>query len=156
MIGGLSRSMEDQVSAIRELSSALATVNELSGSISAATGEQSESARQVSRAVENVSELTQSAASSAEELSLSTQELTGLAQKLQGLVGQFKVNRPAIPEAWAAGGSAADAPAARAVRLFRGESRRRGPRRELRHVRVAGVFFLRPADGQHQPKSLPP
>jgi methyl-accepting chemotaxis protein len=91
MIAGLSRSMGEQVEAIKSLTSALAAVSEMSLNISAATGEQSANAKQVSRAVENVNETTQAAATSAEELSSSTLELTAMAQKLQMLVGQFKI-----------------------------------------------------------------
>ena len=90
MIAELSHSMEEQVSAIKTLSTALAGVKEMSMNISAAAGEQSSNARQVSRAVENVNELTQAAASSAEELSTSTQELSGMALRLQQLVRRFK------------------------------------------------------------------
>ena len=51
MIGGLSRSIQDQVEAIMSLTGALAAVSEMSLNISAATGEQSSNAKQVSRAV---------------------------------------------------------------------------------------------------------
>jgi len=93
MIAGLSESMSQQVGAVKELSKALASVNEMSQSISAATEEQTTNSKQVSKAVESVNELTQAAASSAEELSGSTEQLSSMAQELQGMVGQFKIER---------------------------------------------------------------
>jgi methyl-accepting chemotaxis protein len=91
MIGVLSESMEQQVSAILELAKALANVSEMSQSISAATEEQTTNAKQVSKAVENVNELTQSAASAAEEMSSATEQLAGMAQELQRQMAQFKI-----------------------------------------------------------------
>jgi methyl-accepting chemotaxis protein len=90
MIVELSRSMAEQVAAIRDLSGALSNVNDMSRSISAATEEQTTSARQVSTAVENVNDVTQAAASAAEEMSSSTVQLSGMAKELQKLVAQFK------------------------------------------------------------------
>jgi methyl-accepting chemotaxis protein len=92
MIVDLSGAMGQQVSAIRDLASALENVNEMSRSISAATEEQTTNAKQVSKAVENVNELTQAAASAAEQMSSSTEQLTGMAQELQKLVAQFRVS----------------------------------------------------------------
>jgi methyl-accepting chemotaxis protein len=92
MIEALSNSMGEQVAAIQELATALASVNEMSLSISAATSEQTANARQVSKAVENVNELTQNAASSAEEMSAATAQLSMMAQELQKVVGQFKID----------------------------------------------------------------
>jgi methyl-accepting chemotaxis protein len=92
MIGALSGSMGEQVTAIQELAKALGNVNEMSLSISAATEEQTTNARQVSKAVENVNELTQTAAASAEEMSAATGQLSMMAQELQKLVAQFKID----------------------------------------------------------------
>ena len=91
MIGGLSQSISQQVAAVQQLSTALASVSEMSQSISAATEEQSVNAKQVSKAVENVNDITQSAASSAEEMSAATEQLSSMAQELQRLMGQFKI-----------------------------------------------------------------
>jgi methyl-accepting chemotaxis protein len=91
MIGALSISMEQQVSAILELAKALTSVSEMSQSISAATEEQTTNAKQVSKAVENVNELTQSAASAAEEMSSATEQLAHMAQELQRQMAQFKI-----------------------------------------------------------------
>ena len=91
MIGALSESMEQQVTAILELAKALANVSEMSQSISAATEEQTTNAKQVSQAVENVNELTQSAASAAEEMSSATEQLATMAQELQRQMAQFKI-----------------------------------------------------------------
>jgi methyl-accepting chemotaxis protein len=91
MIGALSESMSQQVTATHQLASALGNVNEMSSSISAATEEQTTNARQVSKAVENVNELTQSAASAAEEMSSATEQLSSMAQELQRLMAQFRI-----------------------------------------------------------------
>ena len=91
MIAALSDSMEQQVTAIKELAKALENVSEMSQSISAATEEQTANAKQVSKAVESVNELTQAAASSAEEMSSSTEQLSGMAQELQHMTEQFKI-----------------------------------------------------------------
>ncbi|MGA2642490.1 MAG: HAMP domain-containing methyl-accepting chemotaxis protein [Spirochaetia bacterium] len=95
MIAGLSESISDQVEAVKELSRSLENVKEMSMSISAATEEQTTNTKQVSKAVESVNELTQAAASSAEELSGATEQLSDMAQKLQGMVGRFKIERDA-------------------------------------------------------------
>ena len=91
MIGGLSESMTQQVSSVKELAKALESVSEMSQSISAATEEQTSNAKQVSKAVENVNDLTQSAASSAEEMSASTGQLSHLAQELRQMTVKFKI-----------------------------------------------------------------
>lgn len=91
MIVGLTDSMQQQVTAIKELAKALESVSEMSQSISAATEQQSVNAKQVSKAVESVNELTQSAASSTEEMSSSSEELSGMAQELQRMTDQFIV-----------------------------------------------------------------
>ena len=91
MIAGLSDSMTQQVTAVKELTKALESVSEMSQSISAATEEQTTNAKQVSGAVENVNEVTQTAASAAEEMSASTEQLSSLAQELQQMTAQFKI-----------------------------------------------------------------
>jgi methyl-accepting chemotaxis protein len=91
VIGSLSESMSQQVTAIRLLSSVIGNVSEMSQSISAATEEQTSNAKQVSKAVENVGEVTQMAASSAEEMSAATEQLSGMAHELERLVAQFKI-----------------------------------------------------------------
>ncbi|MFI5368987.1 MAG: methyl-accepting chemotaxis protein, partial [Spirochaetia bacterium] len=83
MIAGLSESMDQQVQAVKEFSTALSNVSQMSQSISAATEEQTTNARQVSKAVENVNDLTQSAAAAAEEMSSATEQLSTMAQELQ-------------------------------------------------------------------------
>jgi methyl-accepting chemotaxis protein len=103
MIGALSQSIAQQVSAIRQLSDSLANVNEMSQSISAATEEQTTNARQVSKAVENVNELTQSAAAAAEQMSSATEQLAARAQELQHLMARFKIGDTATPLEIAAG-----------------------------------------------------
>jgi methyl-accepting chemotaxis protein len=95
MITALSASMEQQVTAVKELAVALTNVSEMSQSISAATEEQSVNARQISKAVETVNEVTQNAASAAEETSSSTEQLSGMAQELQRLAAQFKIDAEA-------------------------------------------------------------
>ncbi len=97
MTGGLVSSMEQQVTAIHQLASALQGINEMSSSISAATEEETTNARQVSKAVENVNELTQSAASAAEQMSAATEKLSEMAEKLQRIMGQFKVGEESTP-----------------------------------------------------------
>jgi methyl-accepting chemotaxis protein len=92
MIAGLSDSMTQQVSAVKELATALGSVSDMSQSISAATEEQTTNAKQVSAAVENVNDVTQSAASAAEQMSASTLQLSGMAQELQKMMSQFKIN----------------------------------------------------------------
>jgi methyl-accepting chemotaxis protein len=91
MIAGLSESMTQQVTAVKELSKALENVSEMSQSISAATEEQTTNAKQVSKAVEAVNEVTQSAASAAEETSSATEQLATMAQDLQRVTAQFKI-----------------------------------------------------------------
>jgi len=91
MIAGLSDSMTQQVTAVKELSKALGNVSEMSQSISAATEEQTTNAKQVSKAVEAVNEVTQSAASAAEQMSSATEQLASMAQELQQLMAQFKI-----------------------------------------------------------------
>jgi methyl-accepting chemotaxis protein len=91
MIVGLTDSMQQQVTAIKELAKALESVSDMSQSISAATEQQSVNSKQVSKAVESVNELTQSAASSTEEMSTSSEQLSGMAQELQNMTEQFKV-----------------------------------------------------------------
>jgi methyl-accepting chemotaxis protein len=91
MIGALSESMAQQVSAIHQLADALNNVSEMSQSISAATEEQTTNAKQVSTAVESVNEITQSAASSAEQMSSATEQLSNMAQELQRLMSQFRI-----------------------------------------------------------------
>ncbi len=88
----LADSMGKQVSAITELSRALANVTEMSQGISNATEEQTINARQVSKAVETVTDLTQSAATSAGEMSSATEKLFLMAQDLSRLVAQFKIS----------------------------------------------------------------
>ncbi len=90
-ITALAESMGRQVSAITELSRALANVTEMSQGISSATEEQTVNARQVSKAVETVNDLTQSAAASAEEMSTATEKLFLMAQELNNLVARFKI-----------------------------------------------------------------
>ena len=92
MIAGLSSSMTQQVSAVKDLSQALSNVAGMSQSISEATAEQTTNAKQVSVAVENVNEVTQSAASAAEQMSASTEELSRMAQELQRTISQFKIH----------------------------------------------------------------
>jgi len=103
MIGGLSKAMEQQVSAVSELSKALESVSEMSQSISAATEEQTTNAKQVATAVESVNEVTQSAASAAEQMSSATEQLASMAQQLQNLMAQFRIAegqpRSAVPNA---------------------------------------------------------
>jgi methyl-accepting chemotaxis protein len=94
-IEGLTASMEQQVTAVKELSRALESVSEMSQSISAATEEQTTNAKQVSTAVESVNELTQSAASAAEQMSSATEQLAGMAQELQNLMAQFRITEGA-------------------------------------------------------------
>jgi methyl-accepting chemotaxis protein len=91
MIAGLKEAMEQQVGAVRELSTALQSISEMSQSVSAATEEQTTNAKQVSTAVESVNETTQSAASAAEQMSSATEQLSAMAQELQTLMAQFKV-----------------------------------------------------------------
>ncbi len=91
MITGLSRSMQEQVVGVKELTVALENVSEMSQSISSATEEQSVNAKQVSTAVENVNDVTQSAASAAEEVSASTAQLASMAVELQKLTSQFQI-----------------------------------------------------------------
>ncbi|HEY9593821.1 MAG TPA: methyl-accepting chemotaxis protein [Spirochaetia bacterium] len=91
MIEGLTRSMNQQVQAVKELSIALQSVSEMSQSISAATEEQTTNAKQVSKAVESVNDVTQSSASAAEEMSAATEHLSQMAQELQALTAQFKI-----------------------------------------------------------------
>jgi methyl-accepting chemotaxis protein len=93
MIAKLSETIGQQVTAVKELATALLQVREMSESISAATEEQSGNARQVSKAVENVNELTQSTAAAAEQMSSSTGQLSDMAQGLLRLVAQFKIAR---------------------------------------------------------------
>ena len=95
MISSLAEAMEQQVSAVQELSRALESVSEMSQSISAATEEQKTNAKQVSTAVESVNELTQSAASAAEQMSSATEQLASMAQELQNLMAQFKITEGA-------------------------------------------------------------
>jgi len=90
-ITSLAESMGQQVSAITELSRALANVTEMSQGISHATEEQTINARQVSKAVEEVTDLTQSAAASAGEMSSATEKLFLMAQELNNLVAQFRI-----------------------------------------------------------------
>jgi len=91
MISELTRSLQQRMSGVTELSQALGSVNEMSQSISAATEQQTTNSRQVAKAVETVNEITQSFASSAEEMSNATEELSTMAQELQRLVEQFQV-----------------------------------------------------------------
>ncbi len=91
MIAGLTEAMEQQVGAVKELSTALESVSEMSQSISAATEEQTTNAKQVSTAVESVNEVTQSAASAAEQMSSATEQLASMAQELQTMMAQFKI-----------------------------------------------------------------
>ena len=91
MIEGLTVAMEQQVSAVTELSTALENISEMSQSISAATEEQTTNARQVSTTVESVNEVTQGAASAAEQMSAATEQLAGMAEQLQNLMAQFKI-----------------------------------------------------------------
>ena len=91
MIANLTEAMEQQVAAVKELSTALENISEMSQNISAATEEQSTNARQVSTAVESINEVTQSAASSVEEASAATEQLAGMAEQLQALMAQFKI-----------------------------------------------------------------
>jgi len=98
LIEALSTAIEQQVTAVREMSKALNNISEMSQSISAATEEQTTNSKQVSKAIENVNELTQQAASAAEEMSASTEELSGMAQQLQAVVAQFKVKEGAHSE----------------------------------------------------------
>ena len=92
MIASLSTAMGRQVSAVKDLSHALANLSEMSLSISAATQEQTENARQVSKSVETVNEVTQSAASAAEQMSAATTHLSAMSQELQRLVSQFRID----------------------------------------------------------------
>jgi methyl-accepting chemotaxis protein len=92
-ITALAESMGQQVSAITELSRALANVTEMSQGISNATEEQTVNARQVSKAVETVNDLTQSAAASAEQMSSATEKLFLMAQELNNLVARFRISR---------------------------------------------------------------
>ncbi len=92
-ITALAESMGQQVSAITELSRALANVTEMSQGISNATEEQTVNARQVSKAVETVTDLTQSAAASAEQMSSATEKLFLMAQELNNLVARFRISR---------------------------------------------------------------
>jgi methyl-accepting chemotaxis protein len=92
-ITALAESMGQQVSAITELSRALANVTEMSQGISNATEEQTINARQVSKAVETVNDLTQSAAASAEQMSSATEKLFLMAQELNNLVARFRISR---------------------------------------------------------------
>jgi methyl-accepting chemotaxis protein len=110
MIVGLTDSMQQQVSAIKELAKALENVSEMSQSISAATEQQSVNSKQVSKAVESVNELTQSAASSAEEMSSSSEELSGMAQELQHMIEQFKIEADGDQHATAQTASATKPP----------------------------------------------
>jgi methyl-accepting chemotaxis protein len=107
MIIDLSASMEQQVSAVKELGKVLGNVNEMTQSISAATEEQTTNARQVSKAVESVNELTQGAASAAEQMSSSTQQLSGMAQQLRELTAQFRIGRAAVTSGVNGGAAAA-------------------------------------------------
>ena len=91
MIASLSEAMEQQVTAVKELATALESVSEMSQNISAATEEQTANARHVSTAVESVNEVTQSAASAAEQMSAATEQLAGMAEQLQSLMAQFKI-----------------------------------------------------------------
>jgi methyl-accepting chemotaxis protein len=91
MINGVARTMDRQVGMIREMATALTSMNEMSQSISAAADEQSTNTRQVSIAVENVNEITQSAAAAAEQMSTATEQLALMAQELQKLVVGFRV-----------------------------------------------------------------
>jgi len=91
MISSLSSAMGRQVSAVKDLSHALANLSEMSLSISAATLEQTQNARQVSKSVETVNDVTQNAASSAEEMSAATSHLSAMSQELQRLVSQFRI-----------------------------------------------------------------
>ncbi len=95
MIAGLSDSMTQQVSAVKEMAKALSSISEMSQSISAATEEQTTNAKQVSKAVEDVNEVTQSAASAAEETSAATEQMSRMAQDLQKLTAQFKISADA-------------------------------------------------------------
>ncbi len=107
MIAGLTDSMQQQVTAVKDLAAALENVSEMSQSISAATEQQSANAKQVSKAVESVNELTQAAASSTEEMSSSTEELSGMAQELQHMTEQFKIDGESIADAESPGLAAA-------------------------------------------------
>jgi methyl-accepting chemotaxis protein len=91
MIVELSTSMGQQVTALKELVSAIEKISEMNQSISAATEEQSVNAKEVAKAVENVSDLTQSAASAAEEMSASTEQLSAMAKQLRTLISGFKL-----------------------------------------------------------------
>jgi methyl-accepting chemotaxis protein len=90
MIAGLAESIQQQITAVKELAKALENVSEMSQSISAATEQQSANAKQMSKAVESVNELTQSTASSTEQMSSFATKLSGMAQELQGITAQFK------------------------------------------------------------------
>jgi methyl-accepting chemotaxis protein len=105
MIGSLSESMSQQVTAVEQLSTALSGISEMSQSISAATEEQSTNAKQVSKAVENVNELTQASASAGEEMSAATERLSSMAQELQKLTAQFKITSDGTSAAPSAGGN---------------------------------------------------
>jgi methyl-accepting chemotaxis protein len=111
-ITALADSMGKQVSAIGELSRALANVTDMSLGISNATEEQTTNARQVSKAVETVNELTQSAAASAVQMSNATEKLLVMAQDLDRLVAQFKIGAEAeSPVTPLEGGPGATTPA---------------------------------------------
>jgi methyl-accepting chemotaxis protein len=90
MIVELSTAMQQQVTALKDLVTAIERISDMSQSISAATEEQSVSAKEVAKAVENVSDLTQNAASAAEEMSASTEQLSGMARRLRVLIAGFK------------------------------------------------------------------
>ncbi len=97
MVGSLTDGITRGLGGSREVNEAVARLTEMARSISAATEEQTVNAQHVSKAVEDVNEVTQQAASAAEEMSGATTELSALAQRLQSVVGQFK-----LPDARAA------------------------------------------------------
>ncbi len=95
MIVDLSASMDQQVTALKDLVSAIENISEMSQSISAATEEQSTNSKEVAKAMENVSDLTQSAASAAEEMSASTEQLMAMSKQLRGMISGFKIHAAA-------------------------------------------------------------
>ncbi len=93
MVAELKESMDQQISAVKEIGQAVRSLNEMSQGISAATEEQNTNSQQVGKAIESVNDITQAAATSAQQMASSTEELAAMAQQLQVLVQRFKLDQ---------------------------------------------------------------
>lgn len=78
-------------SALLNITTAVEHVNEMNSQIATATDQQSQTSQNISHRIIDVSNVCDESASSMEQLSVANNELTIMAQKLQTLVGQFKL-----------------------------------------------------------------